>query len=569
MFLHPECANHDRCCANLHMHSRIEVSAPAVALVAAAFFTAFANGRFFRLLLGTHDAAAPKTWILAASTVALLFAVHLVFIAPFAWRRTLQPFLTVLLLANAVAVHYMNRFHVVFDASMMRNVFQTDAREASELITLRLLATVFLLGVVPAALVWMVRLEREPLRIALRRRVMLTGAAALLVFAAAGLSYKSYASFFRNHREARFMLPPVSFVASAVGVAAEGLREKDGPRIAVGEDVVLGPDWSASPRPVLFVLVVGETARAAEFWLNGYARDTNPRLRQEHVINFPHVDACATSTADAIPCMFSPFGSASSSTKAKRYESLLDVAHRAGMRVIWRENNSGCKGVCDGVETEILTDAAVPGLCDGGECFDEILLTNWDAVLGDARRSVLLVLHQKGSHGPAYYRRYPKEFERFTPACQSEDFDQCTPAEIRNAYDNTILYTDHVLGETIRRLAAARAWDTAMLYVSDHGESLGERGLYLHGLPRAIAPDTQTHVPMMLWMSPPFAARFGIDPRTLAARASRPYSHDNLFHSVLGILDLRTRAYDPRLDFTGGPDRNLASDTPPAEGSHL
>ncbi|HEY0789412.1 MAG TPA: phosphoethanolamine--lipid A transferase [Thermoanaerobaculia bacterium] len=545
------------------MHRRIEVPAPAVALAAAAFFTTFANGRFWGLLLRSHDTADPKTWILAAATVALLLAVHLILIAPFAWRRVLQPFLTVLFIANAVAVHYMNTFNVVFDASMMRNVFETDAREVSDLITLRLLVTVLLLGVLPAALVWMVRLEREPFRVALRRRAMLAATAAMLLLAAAGLSYKSYASFFRNHREARFMVPPVSFVASAIGVAAESLRAPSGPRIAVGEDAVLGPRWNGSTRPVLFVLVVGETARAAEFSLDGYSRDTDPSLRQDRVINFPHVDACATSTADSLPCMFSPFGGRSSSSKARRYESLLDVARHAGLRVLWRDNNSGCKGVCDGVETELLADAALPGLCNGGECFDEILLTRWGEILADPRRSVFLVLHQKGSHGPAYYRRYPKEFERFTPACQSEDFDKCTPAEIRNAYDNSILYTDHVLGETIQRLAAARGWDTAMLYVSDHGESLGERGLYLHGLPRAIAPDTQKHVPLMLWMSPSFAARFGIDPRALAARASRPYSHDNLFHSVLGMLDLRTRVYDPRLDFTGGAENRLASDAPP------
>jgi lipid A ethanolaminephosphotransferase len=555
--------------SDLYMHSRIEVPAPAVALLAAAFFTIFANGGFWRLLLAGHHPGDPRTWVLGASTAALLFAVHTVLIAPFAWRRVLQPFLSILFIANAVAVHYMNAFNVVFDASMMRNVFETDAREAADLITLRLIVTVLVLGVLPAALVWMVRLERETLTVAVRRRAMLAGAAALLLLAAGGLSYKSYASFFRNHREARFMVPPVSVVASAVGVAAEKLRGADGPRIAVGQDVVLGPRWSASARPVLFVLVVGETARAAEFSLDGYSRDTDPTLRAERVINFPHVDACATSTADAIPCMFSPFGSASSASRARRYESLLDVARRAGLRVLWRENNSGCKGVCDGVETEILTDASVPGLCEGGECFDEILLTNWDAILAKRDRSVLLVLHQKGSHGPAYFKRYPREFERFTPACKSEDFDDCTPAEIRNAYDNTILYTDHILGETIQRLAAAREWDTAMLYVSDHGESLGERGLYLHGLPHAIAPDAQKHVPMMLWMSPPFAARFGIDSRALAARADLPYSHDNLFHSILGMLDLHTRVYDPRLDFTGGSDHHLAAEAPSGDRSHL
>ncbi|HEU5162114.1 MAG TPA: sulfatase-like hydrolase/transferase, partial [Thermoanaerobaculia bacterium] len=311
--------------------------------------------------------------------------------------------------------------------------------------------------------------------------------------------------------------------------------------------------------PVLFVIVVGEKARAAEFWLDGYNRETNPDLRQDKVINFPHVDACATSTADSLPCMFSSFAKSDfDAEKGRRYESLLDVVQHAGMRVIWRDNNSGCKHVCDGVVTQLLDKEQIAGVCQGGECFDEVLLEGWDE-LAAGDDNLLVVLHQKGSHGPAYYKRYPKEFERFTPACKSEDFDQCTQEEIRNAYDNSILYTDHVLGQVIARLAASRDRDTAMLYVSDHGESLGENGLYLHGLPMAIAPDTQKHVPMVLWMSPGFASRFEIDAEELTARASRPYSHDNLFHSVLGILDIRTRVYDPALDFTHGPGHRIAA----------
>ncbi len=539
---------------------RFELSPPALGACAALFLALFANVSFWKLILATHPAGDPRTWLLAASTVALLASVHFLLIAPFTWRRLLQPFLTLLFVATAAAVYYMNRFNVIFDASMMRNVFQTDVREASELINASLFATVVLLGVLPAGLFWAVRLKREPLGAAFRRRAVYVAAAVILLLGSTLVSYKSYASFFRNHREARFMVPPLSFIASGIGVGIESLQGPEGPRIPVGEDATLGPSWNGASRPVLFVIVVGETARAAAFSLNGYARDTDPNLRQDDVINFPHVDACATSTADSLPCMFSSFARDDfSAAKGRGYESLLDVVSHAGFRVVWRDNNSGCKHVCDGVITQLLDKEQIEGVCTDGECFDEVLFKDWDQLLADRERNMLLVLHQKGSHGPSYYKRYPKAFERFTPTCTSENFDDCTPQEIRNAYDNTILYTDYILGQTIERLAAARAWDTAMLYVSDHGESLGEHGLYLHGVPFALAPDAQKHVPMMLWMSSGFASRFDLDPRELAVHAKLPLSHDNLFHSVLGLLDIRTRVYDRRLDFAHEPGHQIAA----------
>jgi lipid A ethanolaminephosphotransferase len=100
----------------------------------------------------------------------------------------------------------------------------------------------------------------------------------------------------------------------------------------------------------------------------------------------------------------------------------------------------------------------------------------------------------------------------------------------------------------LRAIAAAQDADTAMLYFSDHGESLGENNVYLHGAPYMFAPREQTEVPMMLWMSDSFSERFRIDRRCLAARRNEPLSHDNVFHSVLGMLDVNTAVLNPRLD---------------------
>jgi lipid A ethanolaminephosphotransferase len=232
-----------------------------------------------------------------------------------------------------------------------------------------------------------------------------------------------------------------------------------------------------------------------------------------------------------------------------RREGLLDVLQRAGVAVYWRDNNSGCKGVCDRVPHEDLSSLQVSGLCRDGECYDEVLLHGLQAWLDGLDRDALVVLHMKGSHGPAYFRRYPPEFGVFAPACDTIDLARCSRERIVNAYDNTLRYTDHVLSLTIELLRAnASRFDTAMLYVSDHGESLGENGLYLHGIPYALAPREQTHVPMLLWLSEGLRGQLGIDTECLKSRQREPLSHDNVFHSVLGLARVRTVAYRQERD---------------------
>jgi lipid A ethanolaminephosphotransferase len=295
---------------------------------------------------------------------------------------------------------------------------------------------------------------------------------------------------------------------------------------------------------------VGETARAQNFSLNGYTRNTNPQLGRHDVINFSNVTSCGTSTEISLPCMFSPFGRAHyDEEKIQSHESLLHVLARSGVQVLWRDNQSGCKGVCDGLPSEQLDLTPVESLCAQEQCLDEILLHGMDRIVRDRQGNLLVVMHQLGSHGPAYFKRYPGQFKQFTPACESEDLRLCSSAEILNAYDNSLLYTDFFLGKLIDFLGGIQqTHDTAMLYVSDHGESLGEGGLYLHGMPWAIAPAVQTHVPLLMWLSPALRRVLDLDEQCLRKKARQQASHDNLFHSLLGIFDIQTRAYDPELD---------------------
>lgn len=469
-----------------------------------------------------------------------------------AFRPIVKPMLVLLFFASALATYFMGRFGVVIDPTVMQTVFETDLREATELLSWRLLFVVLLLGVLPAALVLRWPLGTvSPWRDLAARLV----ASTLCLLAAGGLllaNYKTYAPTFREHGEFRHMVTPLNYVYATARYF--GRTHKVTVVTPIGTDAVKGPLWVRPSRRTVAVIVVGETARAMNFSLNGYARPTNPALSAERgLINFTNVSSCGTVTAVSLPCVFSGLGRKDySDSKARSRQGLLDVLSHAGFEVVWRDNNSGCKGVCDRVRyEEVFRPAPGNPFCNGDECYDERLLENLPSIIHASSGDMVIVLHQKGSHGPAYWQRYPPEYEKWKPVCRTVNLDQCQTEAIVAAYDNTILYTDHVLAkaiETLRQVNRQEGIDTALMYFSDHGESLGERGLYLHGTPYLFSPEEQRRVPMMVWFSDGYPDRFQIDAGCVAARSGEALSHDNVFHSVLGMLDVNTAVYDPSLD---------------------
>ncbi|WP_445936886.1 phosphoethanolamine transferase [Pseudomonas sp.] len=476
-----------------------------------------------------------------------------VLLSMLAWGRLTKPVLALLVLVSGGASYFMNSYGIVIDYNMLTNMLQTDVAEATELFNGRLLLWLLLLGVLPALLI-----SRMPTRpLAWRRELAgkLGSMAVLLgVFAVLVMSqYQPYASLIRNHREVRLMLVPSNVVGAVHGYLKRELAAPVTLEV-VGADAYRISTVGVTHRPRVTVVVVGETARAANFSLNGYARPTNPELAERDVINYPQAFSCGTATAVSVPCMFQDVGRADyKESMAGNREGMLDVLQRAGVGVLWRDNNSGCKGACDRVPSEDVSHLKLAGFCADGECHDEALLHNLQAYLDSIERDTVVVLHMKGSHGPAYYKRYPAAFERFTPVCKNVQLDRCDTTSIVNAYDNSLLYTDHVLAATIDLLHnnAARL-DTAMLYMSDHGESLGELGMYLHGVPYAMAPSEQTHVPMVLWFSDGMQRSSGISADCLRQQAGQPVSQDNLFHSVIGLMGVRTSVYQPQLDIFRG-----------------
>lgn len=534
---------------------RPEISLETLALIVSLFFSVFSNVAFWRAVAGTGTLHGPVGWLTAASLFIAITALHMLVLCVLLNRWTAKPVLTVLLLVTAMAAHFMSQYTVYFDANMIRNILHTDGKESKELVSLGLIPPLLLYGVLPAWLVWRVRLRRRPLgRALLIRGLCLLGA---LVIAAGAIfvSFQSISGLMRNHKEVRHLITPGNYLVSLGRVMLDSQIDRNQPRMAVGTDArVVGRAVSAKPR--LLVLVVGEAVRAQNWGLNGYTRQTTPQLAVIAPINFRDMTACGTATEVSVPCMFSPYGRAHyDKNRIEHSESVLHVLEHAGIKTLWRDNQTGCKGVCDGLAFESYEHAVDPRSCSSEGCLDNVMLHGLDVEVGKHPGDMVVVLHQLGNHGPAYYARYPATLRRYTPVCETAELGKCSRAGIVNAYDNAVLQTDDFLASTIHFLNALTARDTALIYLSDHGESLGENGLYLHGVPYAIAPDTQTKVPLVMWLSPGFASARGIDLSCLRSKSNNPASQDNLFHSMLGLMQVQTHAYDRRLDLFAGCSR--------------
>jgi lipid A ethanolaminephosphotransferase len=494
----------------------------------------------------------PANWLFVVAIFVTLVALHFVLLAPVSNRWTVRPLLTVIVIASAAAAYYMRTYSVMMDPTMIQNILKTDTREAKELISWSLAGSVLLWSVLPVVFIWWVRIEHAPLLRSVLVRVGSMAGALVVAAVSVLLVSRDLTSLMRNQHEIRYLITPGNFIYGLIQNAARGARDVRAPRELVGTDARLIRVAMAEHKPRVLVLVVGETVRAANFSLMGdYARTTTPELARLDVLAFRDVTSCGTSTEVSVPCMFSQWGREDyDERRIRNAEGLLNVLAHAGYAVKWIDNQSGCKGVCQGqgIEYQKIDPKSAPDLCDADECHDGVLVRRLEAELAHVEKSTVIVLHMMGNHGPAYYRRYPPEFRRFTPDCATAELRTCSREQVVNAYDNAVLYADHVLAGLVGTLAKARALDTALLYVSDHGESLGEHGLYLHGMPYSIAPKTQTHVPMVAWLSPSFAADSAVDTRCLRAKSGDALSHDNLFHSVLGLLDVETRVYQPARD---------------------
>ena len=526
------------------------------AFLVAGFVLVCLNAHFWRLLYHSVAPSGVVEWLFLGSVLLVSLVLFNLLFGAFAVPYLFKPATTILLLVSAAASYFMDEYGTVIDAGLVRNIVETNATEVRDLLTFKLAAYLFLAGALPVFLLWRIRLDYRPIG----RELLIKTVATLLSLAIVVLAVfpftNNFLSVFREQRQLLYFLSPVNSLNAVYKYLEKRNSGTPVRLVSLGEDARKSAVWLGRKGRSLTVIVVGETARAANFALNGYPRPTNPRLSQiPGLINFPQAYSCGTDTALSLPCMFSNSGRAKfDPNRAARQENLLDVVQRAGFAVRWHENQSGCKGVCLRVPTEVLVEAKPRRFYEIADALDETLLRDLPDRIRALDRDGLFVLHMMGSHGPAYYKRYPARFEYFKPACKEAQFSRCSTDEIVNAYDNTIVYTDHVLGELIALLQEEdrQGLPTALIYLSDHGESLGESNLYLHGMPYALAPEVQKHIPMLVWLSPRYQQAFAVDTACLLPKRQQRVSQDNLFHSILGLLDIETQVYDAKLDvFTG------------------
>ena len=381
--------------------------------IASVLFAVAYNGSFWsQFIKFTGGMRWSNLPLFLASFLALVLLVNAL-LTLLTFRMLFKPVMTLLFCLTALAAYFMSHYGTVIDSTMIQNVMETNPREALELFNWPLLGYFLVLGVVPSIFVWRTKLKNPVLW---RDVLIRIGVIVLSLIVALGLMlafFKTLAPTFREHRQLQLMLTPFNYISAT----SNYINRKLARPVAVaplGTDAARGAYWKDRTRRAVTVIVLGETARAKNFSLNGYPRNTNPELsKQAGLVNFSNVQSCGTATAVSVPCVFSSLGRKNySDSKAKSQQGLLDVLAHADFDVLWRDNNSGCKGVCDRVQYEDMSKPVAGNpACNSEECRDERMLDGLPERIKSSKKDMVIVLHQMGSHGPTYYKRYPDRLQ--------------------------------------------------------------------------------------------------------------------------------------------------------------
>ena len=517
----------------------------------AVFLLLFYNYSFFINTLEIYPFSFENIGFLISLVLVLTFFIILLFTL-LSSKYTTKPILITVLLISSLTNYFMNSYNVIIDDNMIRNMLQTNINESMDLLTLKQVLYFVFLGLIPSFYIYKVKIKYKTPKEELFSKLKIILISLAIIVACVFIFSKHYTSFAREHKPLRYYTNPTYWIYSIAKYMSHTFSGGEVIVKPICEDANINEEDEQEEPKELVILVVGEAARADHFSLNGYTKHTNPRLEKENIINFSNMHSCGTSTADSVPCMFSIFDKSDYSyKKGISNENILDVLNKTSdVEILWRDNNSDSKGVALRVAYEDYKSADINTVCTDGECRDEGMLVGLDEYIKKHKgKDILIVLHQMGNHGPAYYKRYPKSFEKFKPVCETNQLEKCTQEEISNAYDNALLYTDYFLSQAINFLKKYdTSHETAMIYMSDHGESLGENGIYLHGLPYFMAPDAQTHVGSLVWFGKEISSDLDIE--KIEQNRGKRYTHDNLFHTLLGIFEVQTKAYNKEMDIT-------------------
>ena len=521
-------------------------------LLLAIWLGVFLNIAFFEKIRMLTPYNGVKAGLFVVASIIIVVAAYNFIFQFFNWKWTAKPLAIALVFIGGFSAYAVNTLGVLITSDQIQNLMQTDIAEARDTWSWHLLTWTLGMTVVPIIVILMMKIKPEPIIRQLLHKVIASVVSLAMVLGLLFVFYVDFAAIFRENRDLKGMISPQNMIASFASYYKKKAPKENLPLVVYGEDAVMKKAQDSS-LPKLMVLVVGETARAENFSLNGYSKNTNPKLSQQDILNFSRVSSCGTATAVSVPCMFSGMPRKEYEERlASHREGLLDIAQRAGYQVTWIDNNSGCKGTCDRVNQFKIPEPLQQKWCKDKECFDDILIDSFKAYLAtipqDDNRPRLIVLHQMGSHGPAYYKRVPAQFKVFKPTCDTNAIQGCSRDALLNSYDNTLLYTDYVLDSLIETLKNTTKYQTALWYLSDHGESTGESGMYLHGAPYAIAPTQQTHIPMLMWFSTVWQHQAKQQIKCLAQQGRQELSQDNLFPTMLSLLDVKSKVIDPNND---------------------
>jgi len=442
---------------------------------------------------------------------ALIFYIIL-FIAPFIGRVLLVLFVN----TNAIAVYFIFTYGVIIDKTMIGNVLNTNYEESSSFLSFGLILYLILLGVIPSILIFKIKIVKVKLKTFLAH----IGSAFLFVLIFIYINSSSWLWIDKNSKALGGLVMPWSYIVNTSRFYIH--KNEENKQKILLPDATIGNDKKS-----IAVLVIGESARSENFSLYGYEKETNPLLSKIENVYSYKAESCATYTTAGVQCILEYKDGSES------YETLPNYLFRNDVEVIWRTTNWGEPAV---KINNYQGRADLEKLCDGEGCgYDEILLSGLRAQLLESKKDkILLVLHTSTSHGPTYYKKYPPQFNKFTPVCENVELGKCTQQELINAYDNTIVYTDFILSSLIGELKSLEQYNSTMFYVSDHGESLGEKNLYMHGIPASIAPKEQLEIPFIVWLSD--------DAKTL--KNNQVLHQHNVFHSVLDFLGIESPIYD-------------------------
>ncbi len=450
--------------------------------------------------------------------VANAFVIFLIFFL----SRIVGKFLLIFFfIGNAIAVYFINTYSVIIDEAMMGNVINTDHAEATSFISIKLFIYIILLGVLPGIYFARVKI----INVTVKRFFVVSSLTILFMLVLAFVNASNWLWIDKNSKTLGGLAMPWSYSVNFSLYYVHKNQENE-------KEILLPNAIIKDSQKAVVVLVIGESARRENFSLYGYGKNTNPLLSKMSDVFHFNASSCATYTAAGVKCILEH------AHTSDLYEMLPNYLYRNGVEVIWRTSNWGEPPIHIKNYQNL---ESLKKICKGEGCnYDEVLLTELKGqIAASTKNKILVVLHTSTSHGPTYNTKYPPQFESFKPVCNTVELAKCSHEELMNAYDNTIVYTDYLLNNVIKELKQLKGYKTSMIFVSDHGESLGEKNLYMHGLPLSLAPKEQYEIPFIVWMS---------ENSSRQLKPNNSLSQDHVFHSVLNYLDIQSPIYNEELN---------------------